>query len=183
MNVTISRNRVLVISTATVALLFLVLAARLSGSLLGKPVQFDLATDNYVGSHNFQVKIPGLDVINTEFQSVSGLESATEVSAGHNRTSTTTYSQLELKRIYKGVDAFYTWRLEVENGKIQPKDVEITLMDSAFRPIRKVDLTEAWPSGWRMPDMEASSSGPAIETIYLTARQIKEVAPGSQTGK
>ena len=38
----------------------------------------EVSTDSYIGTHNFQVEIEGIDVINTEFVSVSGVVSETE---------------------------------------------------------------------------------------------------------
>jgi len=185
MRITADRNRAMVISAAMAILLGLLALSQLSGGLLGRPVQFDLATDNYVGTHNFQVKIEGIDLINTEFQSISGLVSASEVvepaagNDGKKRKIATRvhYEPIVLERVYKGVDDFYRWRLEVENGNIERRDVTVTMMDSAFRAVRTMTLEKAWPSGWKMPDMDASSSGPAIERITLTAERVRESAP------
>jgi len=149
------------------------------------PIEFDLATDNYVGTHNFQVKIEGIDVINTEFQSISGVVSESEEIEFMQGTDPyvrktqgrVLYEPVTLERVYKGVDDFYGWRLEVENGNIERRDVTITMMDSAFRGIRAMTLENAWPSKWEMPDMDASSSGPAIERITLTVERVRESAP------
>jgi hypothetical protein len=154
---------------AVVGLLLGVVVAR-PGSLIGKPIQFDLQTDNYVGTHNFQVKIEGIDVVNTEIVTVSGLSTRTRLGKPLE------CSPIVVERVYKGVDDFYGWRLEVENGNIQPREVTITMMNSAFRPVRAMVLEEAWPSAWQMPDMDASRSGPATERITLTVKRARETA-------
>jgi phage tail-like protein len=149
------------------------------------PIEFDVQTDNYVGTHNFQVKIEGIDVINTEFVSISGVVSESEEIEFMHGTDPyvrksagrVTYEPVTLERVYKGVDDFYGWRLEVENGNIERRDVTITMMDSAFRAIRAMTLEKAWPSKWEMPDMDASSSGPAIERITLCVERVRESAP------
>jgi phage tail-like protein len=146
------------------------------------PVQFDLATDNYVGTHNFMIEIPGIDLLNTEFVSVSGIVSSTEEIEFANGTDPyvrktagrVMYEPIELQRVYKGVDEFYAWRLEVENGNIERRDVTITLMNAAFQPVRAMMLEGAWPSKWQMPDMDAASSGAAMEQITLTVERVRE---------
>lgn len=149
-------------------------------------VVFDLTTDSYVGTHNFKIKIPDMDDINTEFVSVSGVVSESEeIEFMHGtdpyvrrRPGRVTYEPVVLERVYKGVDDFYGWRLEVENGNIERRDVTITMMDSAFNAVRAMMLEGAWPSKWEMPDMDASSSGPAMERITLTVERVRETEPG-----
>lgn len=149
------------------------------------PVQFDLATDNYVGTHNFQVKIEGMDEINTDFVSVSGVVSESEEIEFMNgvdpyvrkTAGRVTYEPVVMERIYKGVDDFYRWRLEIENGNVERKNVTVTLMDAAFTAKRTMTLELAWPSKWEMPDMDANSSGPAMERITLTVERVRESEP------
>ncbi|MCA9568004.1 MAG: phage tail protein [Myxococcales bacterium] len=149
-------------------------------------VQFDLQTDNYVGTHNFQVIIDEIEVLNSEFVSVSGVVSESEeiefmhgtdpyVRRGAGRV---TYEPVVMERVYKGMDEFYGWRLECENGNIERKNVTVTMMDASFTPVRAMTLEGAWPSKWEMPDMDASSSGPAIERITLTVERVRESEPG-----
>lgn len=148
-------------------------------------IQYDLQTDAYVGTHNFQVEITGIDTINTEFVSVSGVVSETEeiefmhgvdpyVRKSAGRLS---YEPVVLERVYKGVDDFYRWRLEVENGNIERRDVTIRMLDASFTPVRAMMLEQAWPIKWEMPDMDATSSNAAIERISLSVERVRESAP------
>ena len=153
-----------------------------ANGLLGGPVQFDLQTDNYVGTHNFQVQVEGIAVVNTEFVSVSGVVSETEritfmndvTGYAETEAGATLYEPVTLERVYKGVDDFYGWRLDVENGNVERRDVTITMMNAAFETVRTMTLDSAWPSKWEMPDMDASSSGPAMERITLQAERVRE---------
>jgi phage tail-like protein len=148
-------------------------------------INYDLTTTNYVCMHNFQVNIKGIDVINTEFCSISGVVSESEeINLMHGTDPYTrkspgrvTHEPIVLERVYKGIDDFYGWYLEVENGNIERRDVTITMMDSAFRAIRAITLDKAWPSKWEMPDIETASSGPAIERITLICERVRESAP------
>lgn len=147
-------------------------------------VQYDAQTDNYVGSHNFQVEIEDLDVINTEFLSISGVVSESEeVEFMHGvdpyvrkTAGRVTYEPVVCERVYKGVDDFYKWRLDVENGNIERRNVTIRMLDSAFNVKRTMVLEGAWPMKWEMPDMDASSSGPAVERISLSVERVREGA-------
>lgn len=146
------------------------------------PVEFDLSTDAYVGGHNFMVEIEGIDTINTEFVNVSGVQSTTEVIDFAHGTDPyvrktagrVTFEDITMERVYKGVDDFYAWRMEVENGNIERRNITISMMNTAFEVIRSMTLESAWPSGWVMPPMDASSSGPATESITLTCERVRE---------
>lgn len=149
------------------------------------PLQFDMNTDSYIGTHNFMIEIEGIDVINTEFVSVSGVVSESEeIEFMHGQdpyvrktAGRVTYEPVTMERVYKGVDDFYGWRLEVENGNIERRNVTVTMMDASFTPIRAMMLEQAWPSKWEMPDMDASSSGPATERITLSVERVRETEP------
>jgi len=148
-------------------------------------VQFDLATDTYVGTHNFQVVIDDMEVLNTEFVSISGVVSESEEIEFMNGTDPyvrrsagrVTYEPVTMERVYKGIDDFYRWRLEVENGNVERRNVTITMMNAAFESVRAMTLEGAWPSKWEMPDMDAGSSGPAMERITMTVERVRESEP------
>lgn len=147
-------------------------------------IQFDSSTDSYVGSHNFQIEIDDLDVINTEFVSVSGVVSQSEeVEFMHGvdpfvrkTAGRVTYEPITMERVYKGVDDFYKWRLDVENGTIERRNVTVRMLDSAFNVKRQMVLEGAWPMKWEMPDLDASSSSPAMERITLSVDRVREGA-------
>ena len=124
---------------------------------------------------NFDVEIEGIDEpTNTDYVSVSGITSETLFkSDGSIIRKARSYMPVILERVYKGVDPFYGWRLDVENGNIVRRDVTITEKDSAFRAIRVVQLAQAWPSKWELPDMDPSSSEPGTETITLTVASAR----------
>lgn len=148
-------------------------------------ISYDLATDNYIGSYNFQIAIDGITDINSEFVTVSGVVSTTEelefmhgndpyVRKSAGRLA---YEPVVMERVYKGVDDFYRWRLEVESGNIDRKDVTIRMMNAGFQVIRQMTLQGAWPVKWEMPDMDATSSRPAMERITLSVDRVRESAP------
>jgi phage tail-like protein len=147
-------------------------------------IQFDPTTDAYVGSHNFQVEIDDLDVINTEFISITGVVSVSEeVEFMHGvdpfvrkTAGRVSYEPIVMERVYKGVDDFYKWRLDVENGNIERRNVTVRLLDAAFNVKRQMVLEGAWPMKWEMPDLDASSSNAAVERITLSVDRVREAA-------
>ena len=100
---------------------------------MGAP-QFGL--DNYIGAFNFKVTIDEIEVENSKFISVSGVVSSSETMEfmhGDDRyvmkqPGRASFEDIELKRVYQQVDAFYEWRVQIENGNIQRKNVTISLM-------------------------------------------------------
>ena len=54
------------------------------------------------------------------------------------------------------------------------RDVTVYLKDSAGKDIRKMVLVKAWPISWNMPDLDANSSSPAIESFELAATEVFE---------
>ena len=148
-----------------------------SSMLTGHPIEFDLDTDNYVGTFNFQVRIldSPYDVINTEWVKFSSVISRTvEDKKGKLRTE---YEPITASRVYKGVDALYGWRRDVENGILNKYDIEIIMMNSGFQAVRSFYLVNAWPSAWQTPPMVAESSEPALELIEFQSDGVFETVP------
>ena len=145
---------------------------------MGAP-QFGL--DNYIGAFNFKVTIDGIEVENSKFVSVSGVVSTSETMEfmhGDDRyvmkqPGRASFEDIELKRIYQQVDAFYEWRVQIENGNIQRKNVTISLMlPDMSTVVRTMTIMDCYPSKWELPPMDASSSEAAVETITLTCSHV-----------
>jgi phage tail-like protein len=149
---------------------------------MGRP-QFGL--DSYIGAFNFKVTIDGVEVQNAKFTSVSGVVSTSETMEfmhGDDRyvmkqPGRAMFEDIELKRIYQQVDAFYEWRLKIENGNIERKLVTVSLMLPDMNSvIRTMMIHDAYPSKWELPPMDASSSEAAVETITLTCSHVTQGA-------
>ncbi|MGG7574888.1 phage tail protein [Streptomyces sirii] len=52
------------------------------------------------------------------------------------------------------------------------QNVTITVSDAAKQPVRRIHLANAWASSWTGPDLDATASGPATETVTLTYEDI-----------
>lgn len=134
------------------------------------------------------VSIQGIGDINNEFLWIPGIvnESATILTehlvgsaktAGENRSA-----QVVLKRRYAGIiDDFYGWRLEVENGNIERREVTILVTSAPGAATRRVVLEGAWPSRWKLPDWSpyATPCLP-VEEITLTVDRSFEMSPAGE---
>ena len=139
--------------------------------------------DNYIGAFNFKVSIDEIEVENSKFISVSGVVSSSETMEfmhGDDRyvmkqPGRASFEDIELKRIYQQVDPFYEWRVQIENGNIQRKNVTISLMlPDMSTVVRTMTIMDCYPSKWELPPMDASSSEAAVETITLTCSHVTQ---------
>lgn len=118
-----------------------------------------------------------------EFQSVSGLsvELETEEIAegGENRFKhklpvRTKFPNLVLKRGLVTDSALIRWcRDAVEDYKIVPTDLTISLLNEQHEPLMTWNVVHAWPLKWAMPDFNAEESKMVIETIELAYNYFK----------
>jgi len=141
-----------------------------------------LAPENYYGAYYFSVSIDGLEDadINQTFTKVSGVVSESEPLEFKHGTDPyirktvgrTKYEDLALERIYNGSDAFYKWRLEIEDGTISRKDITIRMMKANGDVVRTMVCRTAWPSKWQLPEMDASGTNPATEVITLSVEKV-----------
>lgn len=140
----------------------------------------ELETNTYVGSFHFRVSIPNMESINQAFTGVSGVVSESEkmefmhgtdpyVRKGAGRT---TYEDVVLQRIYNGSDQFYEWRIQVEAGIVERRDIKIELLRPDGSVARTMMCRGAWPSKWELPPMDASGSSAAVESISLTVERV-----------
>ncbi|MCB9765023.1 MAG: phage tail protein [Alphaproteobacteria bacterium] len=137
--------------------------------------------DNYIGAWNFRVKIDGVtDDVNQGFIRISGVVSQSEpmefmhgvdpyVRKAPGRAS---FEDMTLERVYNGTDAFYEWRLAIEEGTIDRKDVVIELMKPDGSLARTTKCINAYPSRWELPEMDTSGSSGAVERITLTMERV-----------
>ena len=63
----------------------------------------------------------------------------------------------------------YEWRKLVEDGKMKDarRNMAIVLMDEEGNPKARWQFTDAWPSKYDAPDMNAKGTDVAIETLEI----------------
>jgi phage tail-like protein len=123
----------------------------------------------------FAVEIGSLQVAG--FSEVSGLQAEIEVQEYreggvngyvHKRAGPVKYaSNLTLKKGITDSTELWSWYRDVMNGRIQRKQVDVVLMNSAGEERRRWKLHNAYPVKWTGPDMKAATSEVAVETLEL----------------
>ncbi len=132
--------------------------------------------DPYLG-FNFTVKVDGKNVV-AGFSEVSGLQAEIEVQdyreGGvneyvHKLAGPTRYpSNLVLKRGISEVEGgLWSWYCDVMQGKIERKDVTVTLMNSAGEEKVHWGFRKAYPVKWMGPGLRATASEIAVESVEL----------------
>ncbi len=140
------------------------------------------------GNYRFVIELGS--VLAAGFAECTGLQMETKVfeykEGGRNETAlkfpeTTTYGNITLKRGITFSDELIKWQLDVVNGKFsinpreksQPRSISIILMDEKRIPVKRWTLKRAFPVKWVGPDLKASSSEVAIETLELAHEGIQ----------
>jgi len=131
-----------------------------------------------VGFH-FKVEVLGIEPNDNDvrFTEVSGLmvEVGTEEVAegGENRfiqkyPLRTKYPELVLKRGMLVDSKIVAWiRANVEDQQVQPKNVDVKLLNAEHQPLVTWHVVNAFPTKWAVSDFNASGNAVVIETLQL----------------
>lgn len=131
-----------------------------------------------VGFH-FKVEVIGLPPNDNDvrFTEVSGLsvELGTEEVAegGENRyvqkyPTAAKYPELVLKRgLFPGSEVMSWVKKCVESHVIEPKNVDVKLLNEEHQPLLTWHLVKAWPTKWAVSDLNATANAVVIETLQL----------------
>lgn len=136
------------------------------------------------GAFRFRVYIDNSDqAVNQAFTKVSGVQSESETMEYMQGTDAYVntapgrpkFADVELQRVYNGIDSFYKWRRAIERGEIVRRTVTIELLDVQNRFVRAMSCIDAWPKAWYMPEMDSQTSSPAMERIVLSVSEVAEL--------
>ena len=117
------------------------------------------------------------------FTEVSGLDMETQVidyrEGNHKNASTikmpgmTKYSNIVLKRGMTRDLEFFQWMSTAIQGKVQRRDVVVTLLDENSDPAVIWKIHNAWPTKLTGPGLDATGNDVAIETLELAHEGIQ----------
>jgi len=128
---------------------------------------------------HFKVEVLGLpandnDVRFTEAGGLSVEASTEEVAeAGENRfvqkyPARAKYPELVLKRgLLVGSSVFDWIRQSIQELRIEPKNVDVKLLNDEHQPLMTWHLVNAYPTKWSVADLNASSNSVAVETLQM----------------
>jgi phage tail-like protein len=123
---------------------------------------------------NFLVEVEG--IVTGGFMECSGLQVETEIQEyaegglndyTHHFRGRTKYPALTLKRGITLNDQLWQWHQDVIKGKFERKNGTIYLMDETQTAVVWWNFKKAFPSKWTGPDLRATSTEAAVESIEL----------------
>jgi phage tail-like protein len=152
--------------------------------LIRGELQMSLFSKKYEVSPAFRfvVELDGLLV--GGFSEVTGLQSEIEVipySEGgvndylHYFPKSTKHPRITFKRGITKSSELWDWYAAAQNGKITRKGGSIILNHPSGNEVCRWNFMEAFPVKWSGPDMNATSTGVAIESIEIVHRGLKTI--------
>jgi len=146
--------------------------------------------DNPYGAFNFLVSLKGENgdgapgVIIGGFSDASGLSAEINYSEYRNGNevfntvrkifNTHKHEDITLKRGLMGSDDLFQWLKRVRDGEKDQRNVEITLLDEARRPVVTWRVRNAQPKKWSGPTLAAKGGGEvAMEEFHLVHEGIE----------
>lgn len=127
-----------------------------------------------LGSFRFLVEIDGITVAG--FSEVSGLQVEVETEdyneggvndSTHRLPKTARYPNLTLRRGVADSTALWEWQRDVARGMVQPRNIHIVLLDDLRAERWRWRCLNAYPVGWTGPELRASESSVAVESLEL----------------
>jgi phage tail-like protein len=125
------------------------------------------------------VEIEG--IVQAGFTECSGLGShieVVEIRDGNDKTSATrkvpgrvVYPDITLKWGVTTSRELYNWHQAVINGQLQRKNGAVVLLDSEGQEAVRWNFTNAWPSKFDGPTLNAKGNDVAIESLTITCER------------
>ncbi len=87
------------------------------------------------------------------------------------------YGSLVLKSGLTASMELYNWRKMVEQGKVNQmrKNISVVLLDEEGNDAARWNFTNAWPSKYKAPDLNAKGNDIAIETLEIVFESMQRV--------
>jgi len=146
-----------------------------------------MAITNYpLKKYNFRVQIDGIDVAG--FAEASGFDASVDVieyregtdaiNAVRKMPGITKYGNITLKWGMSESLSFYEWVQGISAGTMvdagdRMKDVVIYLQDDSRTDVSYWTLVNAWPCKYIAPDLNATSSEVAFESVEITFEEMR----------
>ncbi|MEZ4425145.1 MAG: phage tail protein [Gemmatimonadota bacterium] len=135
--------------------------------------------DDPYGNYNFLIEVQGISdgaTARGSFSEITGLGVDIDVIEYRVGTEDITvrkmpglakYPNLVCKRGVTGDATFWNWLLSALQGNVQRATVRISLLDESRQEVMRWNLRRAWPCRWMGPDLKATGSEVAIESLEL----------------
>ena len=129
---------------------------------------------------SFLIEIEGITVAG--FSEVTGIQLEVETEEyqeggvndyAHQLTKTARYPHLVLKRGMLDATVLCDWQHEVAQGMVQTRNIHIVLLDEVRNEKWRWRCLQAYPVRWTGPDLRASDSSAAIESLELVHKGLE----------
>ena len=129
---------------------------------------------------SFLVEIEGITVAG--FSEVTGVQLEVETEEyreggvneyAHQLAKTARYPNLVLKRGMLDATLLWDWQSEVMQGRVQSRTIHIVLLDEVREEKWRWRCLQAYPVRWTGPDLRASDSSAAIESLELVHKGLE----------
>ncbi len=137
--------------------------------------------------YKFRVEIDG--ITRTGFGEVEGLGVTLDVQEYREGTDASLTSRLEPGLAHYGPlilrygvvssgpgkanKELWEWMRQNLEGTIQKKNIAVVVMDRRGNEVIRYQLSNAWPSSWRIERLEGHSTGPLIEELTIQYEHIE----------
>jgi phage tail-like protein len=130
-------------------------------------------------SNRFSFEIDGVLVAGVH--AVDGLESETEVvdykdgedGVMHTRPGNHKAGKMTVTKDWSNTGEWYKWRKAVLDGKVERKSVSVIFHNDAGEEAGRMNFYDAWPTKWVGPNLNAKSSGHALEKLEISWERME----------
>ena len=129
--------------------------------------------------YNFLVEIDG--ITRAGFRECSGLDTTqdpieyregNEGLTARKLPGLNTYSNISLKWGITDDAELWEWRQQVMDGQVERRNGSIVLLDDTGEEKARWNFREGWPTKWAGPDLNATGTDVAIETLEIVHEGI-----------
>ena len=132
------------------------------------------------GNHKFRVEIEGIE--QTGFLECTGLGSSIEVIPYCNGTDPrvrknpgkVSCSEVKLRWAVRNRD-IYNWFKDASEGRVMRKMIAVVLKDRTDCEVARWHLFNAWPCAYEGPDLSATGTDIATESVTVTYERIERL--------
>ncbi|MFD2171198.1 phage tail protein [Tumebacillus lipolyticus] len=131
----------------------------------------------------FRYKVEYDGIVSAGFSEVSGYDASVDVVEYREGTEVTTprklpglskYGNITLKRGMTDNMELFNWIFQyIEKGEIVRKSITITVMDEKGADAAAFQIINAWPMKYSGPDLNATASEVAIESLEIAHEGMK----------
>lgn len=126
------------------------------------------------GRYMFLVEIDG--IVQAGFREVEGLNvtvdvweyrEGNEATAPRLEPGLVHYGPLILRKGLTQNTELWNWMEKTIQGNVERKNIAVIILDNKAMEVARYQLSEAWPSSWRLSKLDSQGIGPVIEELVI----------------